>query len=306
MQTPSSPTPSNNLLLSHGYGYIPKAVMTDRSLPPTAKALYAYLCSFTGRDGKAWPSVERICDDLAIGKTAFRSAMNRLVGAGYVSIDRVKERGRFSHSVYTLGGGMAAEGTGADAPGTDYPAAEASQPGNWAANNTTPDNTTPNNTLDEDDDRASLRMRAHAQPSKTGKGVQPMPENDRRVLERRRVAAMAAAMPYAPGGGKAAGRQALRLGFAECYSRPPLAAEADMLAELLDQCEAPALLRLIRSSAEHAPGSPAPYVRRMAQKYRSDAVAYGLLARPFEKLSEEILDRVDAKNDGFACIGGHT
>ena len=39
-----------------GYGNIPKAVMTDASLPLAAKAVYAYLCVFSGQDFKAAPS----------------------------------------------------------------------------------------------------------------------------------------------------------------------------------------------------------------------------------------------------------
>ncbi|WP_422445354.1 helix-turn-helix domain-containing protein [Thermoanaerobacterium sp. DL9XJH110] len=49
-----------------GYGIIPKIVMQDPRLTISAKAIYAYMCSFAGSGTTAFPCVEKICKDLGI------------------------------------------------------------------------------------------------------------------------------------------------------------------------------------------------------------------------------------------------
>ena len=45
---------------SAGYGIIPKLVMMDRDLHVTAKAIYAYFCSYTGAGDTCFPSRKKI------------------------------------------------------------------------------------------------------------------------------------------------------------------------------------------------------------------------------------------------------
>lgn len=87
---------------SAGYGTIPKAVMQDRNLNISAKALYAYFCSFTGAGDTCFPTRKKICLDLGISNDTLGKQLRQLVDNGYILVEQIKENGRFSHNVYTL------------------------------------------------------------------------------------------------------------------------------------------------------------------------------------------------------------
>ena len=87
---------------SKGYGIIPKLVMQDRDLSITAKAIYAYLASYSGNGDSCFPSRDRVCYDLGIGKDTFIKHLVLLKDKGYVTVLQMKENGRFSHNIYTL------------------------------------------------------------------------------------------------------------------------------------------------------------------------------------------------------------
>ena len=55
-------------VFKEGYGFIAKKVMRDRDLNVLSKAVYAYICSYTGKGKNAFPSQNLICGDLGIGK----------------------------------------------------------------------------------------------------------------------------------------------------------------------------------------------------------------------------------------------
>lgn len=85
-----------------GFGIIPKLVMQDRELHATAKAIYAYFCSFAGAGETCFPTRSKICYDLCISIETFYKYLKNLIRCGYVKVDQIKENGRFSHNVYTL------------------------------------------------------------------------------------------------------------------------------------------------------------------------------------------------------------
>lgn len=87
---------------SAGYGIIPKLVMLDRDLHVTAKAIYAYFCSYTGAGDTCFPSRKEICYDLNISFETFTKHLKTLITSGYVKVEQIKENGRFSHNLYTL------------------------------------------------------------------------------------------------------------------------------------------------------------------------------------------------------------
>lgn len=87
---------------SKGYGVMPKLVMQDRELSITAKVIYAYLASYTGNGDSCFPSRDRVCYDLGIGKDTFIKHLALLKDSGYITVTQKKENGRFSHNVYTL------------------------------------------------------------------------------------------------------------------------------------------------------------------------------------------------------------
>ncbi|MEF2918967.1 MAG: helix-turn-helix domain-containing protein, partial [Acutalibacteraceae bacterium] len=72
------------------YGIVYKAVMTDERLSLTAKAIYAYLCSYTGSKGIVFPSRARILGELKLSKNTYYEHLNQLVELDYVVIEKRK------------------------------------------------------------------------------------------------------------------------------------------------------------------------------------------------------------------------
>lgn len=91
-----------------GYGQVSRMVMLDRTIHATAKALYAYLCSYAGsdisEDRYAWPSVKTIMDDLGIkSEDTFQKYRKQLVDAGYMTIEQERDSdGTFKRNVYVI------------------------------------------------------------------------------------------------------------------------------------------------------------------------------------------------------------
>ncbi len=86
-----------------GYGVIPKMVMQDVNLDVTAKAIYAYLCSYTGKGDCCFPSTDQICADLQISKNTYKKYISSLKEMGYINIMQVKDNaGKFSYNVFSL------------------------------------------------------------------------------------------------------------------------------------------------------------------------------------------------------------
>ena len=71
-----------------GYGKIYKLVMRDRDLPLTAKALYAYFCSYCGSGTTAFPSRDKIMADLHLAKNTYTKYLNNLLDKKYLKRHR--------------------------------------------------------------------------------------------------------------------------------------------------------------------------------------------------------------------------
>lgn len=87
---------------SQGYGNVPKLVMRDRNMSIGAKAVYAYFNSYAGGGDTCFPSISLICADLCISKGTLSKYLGELKDNGYITIEQIKENGRFSHNVYTI------------------------------------------------------------------------------------------------------------------------------------------------------------------------------------------------------------
>lgn len=87
---------------SKGYGIIAKLAMQDTNLDIIAKAIYAYFCSFAGGGDSCFPSRSKICHDLKITNNTFSKYIGQLVKCGYITVEQVKVKGKFSHNVYTI------------------------------------------------------------------------------------------------------------------------------------------------------------------------------------------------------------
>jgi hypothetical protein len=90
-------------ILEHGYGIVAKDVLRDKKLSIQAKALYAYLCSYAGRDNKAFPSTEKISSDLNISTRSLYKYLKELKDLKYISVSQEREEdGTFSRNVYNI------------------------------------------------------------------------------------------------------------------------------------------------------------------------------------------------------------
>ena len=85
-----------------GFGIIPKMVMLDKRLTVEAKAIYSYFCSYAGAGSTAFPSRDKICEDLGIGINRYYNHMKLLKDYGYIKTEQIKKGNRFSHNIYTL------------------------------------------------------------------------------------------------------------------------------------------------------------------------------------------------------------
>lgn len=83
-----------------GYGLIAQAVMFDRDISIQAKAIYAYLASYTGAGRTIYPKRETILSDLKISKNAYYKHFKPLVENGYIKISKAK--GYKNKNIYTI------------------------------------------------------------------------------------------------------------------------------------------------------------------------------------------------------------
>jgi hypothetical protein len=90
-------------IFSQGYGVIAKQPMRDKNLTNNAKAIYAYLCSFSGNGKSSFPSTKLMMDDLGFKDwRTFKRHIDLLIKYEYVSIEKTRDKGRFDNNRYTI------------------------------------------------------------------------------------------------------------------------------------------------------------------------------------------------------------
>ena len=89
-------------LAAIGYGTIPKAVMLDNRLPLKAKAIYAYLCSFTGSGNSAFPKKSNMLFHLSISEKAYYKYYKLLTSLNYITVIQRHVNGKLSVNDYYL------------------------------------------------------------------------------------------------------------------------------------------------------------------------------------------------------------
>lgn len=162
-------------VLSHGFGIVGKRVMCDPDLKVTAKAIYAYICTYSnfssgnGEYQQAWPGLKRICADLKINRDTYHKHLSQLIDLGYISVSQIRENGQFQHNVFTINitpqpkrKNSAAVNSAGKSPEPNFSAPvkstpEKSVPKNRATNNTSINNTSDNITTTEQDQRNETR-----------------------------------------------------------------------------------------------------------------------------------------------------
>lgn len=86
-------------VLENGYGIVGKIVMQDRRISATAKAIYAYLCTF---GNVSYPGRDKICYDLGIGRGSYIRYMRQLVDCAYVTVQQRRDCGHFLSNQYRI------------------------------------------------------------------------------------------------------------------------------------------------------------------------------------------------------------
>ncbi|MCL6453713.1 MAG: helix-turn-helix domain-containing protein [Alicyclobacillus sp.] len=91
-------------IYERGYGTIAQKVMRDKTLHPYAKVIYAYLVSFAGQDGSAFPSVNLMMRELGIkSEDTFYKYRKQLTDAGYITIEKGNpDGGKFQNNIYVI------------------------------------------------------------------------------------------------------------------------------------------------------------------------------------------------------------
>lgn len=90
-------------IMSQGFGFIAKIPMRDPNLTPEAKAIYAYICSFAGAGGTAFPGIELMLKELKMSKDRFYKHRKLLEAHGYIEIISEKnEENKFTRNIYKI------------------------------------------------------------------------------------------------------------------------------------------------------------------------------------------------------------
>lgn len=89
-------------IFEEGYGLIAKKAMRDKNLNVVSKAIYAYLCSYAGKGKDVFPSQKLLCAELGISKNTLGKYIKELKDGGYITVEQLKEKGRFVQNIYTV------------------------------------------------------------------------------------------------------------------------------------------------------------------------------------------------------------
>jgi biotin operon repressor len=77
--------------------YIPNALLRHKEVSAGAKLTWARLAQYAGKNGKAWPKLETLADDLGVSKPTVIKYIKELVSAGFIAVDNPKGADRLAH-----------------------------------------------------------------------------------------------------------------------------------------------------------------------------------------------------------------
>jgi len=89
-------------IFEQGYGFIGKKPMRDKELHYISKAIYSYICSFSGKGKDSFPSQKLMCSDLGMSKDTLTKYLEPLKTKGYITVKQNKKEGKFSNNVYSI------------------------------------------------------------------------------------------------------------------------------------------------------------------------------------------------------------
>ena len=88
---------------AYGYGIVSQLPMKDRELSIQAKGVYAYLVSCAGNDKQTYPTQEKMCYDLKIGKVdTLKKYIKQIHARGYIKLVKTKKGNLHYRNVYLI------------------------------------------------------------------------------------------------------------------------------------------------------------------------------------------------------------
>jgi hypothetical protein len=85
-----------------GYGMVFKKPLKDKRLSIEAKAIYAFICSYTGAGQTAFPGVQLMIECLGISENRFYKHRKRLVELGYLTVTHRYDGQKNQNNLYTV------------------------------------------------------------------------------------------------------------------------------------------------------------------------------------------------------------
>lgn len=145
---------------SMGYGTIPKLVMKDRRLTPEAKCIYGYFASYAGSGNSAFPTVSKVIYDLCVSEKRYYKHFKLLTHYGYISVEQVKVKGKFTHNLYNLNMEITEKKPSSQNDCTEKPSSRFAWTQNARTQNVgTNNNSLNNNSLEEEEGQAKNQQK---------------------------------------------------------------------------------------------------------------------------------------------------
>ena len=68
--------------------FVPEAICKYRGISPGAKLVYGRLCRYSGQDGKVYPAISTLADEVGISETQAREYVQELERGKFIEVDR--------------------------------------------------------------------------------------------------------------------------------------------------------------------------------------------------------------------------
>lgn len=95
---------------ARGFTSIPNAIVRDKSIPPATRLLYGVILSYSWTPRGCTASVETLCDDTGIGRSAFFDAIRLLRERGMLKVEKRKSRNGWRNVYVPVATGVTVSG----------------------------------------------------------------------------------------------------------------------------------------------------------------------------------------------------
>lgn len=77
--------------------FLPNAIMECLDLSQSAKLMWARLAQYAGKDGRCFPSIEQLGDDIGLSRSAARKVLSELQDKGFILVRHATGKDRLMH-----------------------------------------------------------------------------------------------------------------------------------------------------------------------------------------------------------------